>query len=130
MPEVSFRRMYFKFKEESKGKEIDTIIKLMSYYQVPYMAVLIRCLELELIDGNVVPDHMFKLNRSQIKERLADLWLDESVMDASNRDDYLHIEAIVQTIGKDYIKDQYINERTLNKVLHNMRELYKKIRGE
>ncbi len=130
MPEVSFRRMYFKFKEESNGKEIDTIIKLMSYYQVPYMAVLIRCLELELIDGNAVPDHMFKLNRSQIKERLADLWLDESVMDASNRDDYLHIEAIVQTIGKDYIKDQYINERTLNKVLHNMRELYKKIRGE
>ena len=66
------------------------------------MAVLICCFELELIDGNAVPDHMFKFDRSQIKERLADLWLDEGVMDASNRDDYLHIEAIVQEIEKAY----------------------------
>lgn len=130
MPEVSFQRMHSKFKEESYGNEIDTIIRLMSYYQVPYMAVLIRCLELELIEGNALPEQLFNFDRVQVRQKMADLWLDESVMDASNKDDYSHIEAVVERLGKEYIEDEYINERTLKKVLQNMRVLYTKIKGE
>lgn len=130
MPEVSFRRMYSKFKDESCGNEVDTIIRLMSYYQVPYMAVLIRCLELELIIGNALPEQLYNLDRVQIKQKLSDLWLEESIMNASNRDDYSHIEIIVKRLGKKYIEDGYINERTLKKVLYNMHELYMKIKGE
>lgn len=130
MPEVSFRRMYLKFKDESCGNEVDTMIRLMSYYQVPYMAVLIRCLELELIVENALPEQLYNLDRVQIKQKLSDLWLEESIMNASNRDDYSHIEVIVKKFGKEYIEDGYINERTLKKVLYNMHELYMKIKGE
>ena len=130
MPEVSFRKMYSKFKEDSSGNEVDTIIRLMSYYQVPYMAVLIRCLELELISGNLISDELFNIDRNMIRQRLSDLWLDESIMDSSDRDDYSHIEAIVESLGREYIGDGYINERTLKKVIQNMRELYTKIKGE
>ncbi len=130
MPEVSFRRMYLKFKDESRGDEVDTIIQLVSYYQVPYMAVLIRGLELELIAGNVISERLLSYDRDQIRQKLADLWLDESIMYASNRDDYSHIETIVERLGKAYIEDEYINERTVRKALRNMRELYTKIRGE
>ena len=130
MPEVSFQRMYSKFKEESDGNEVDTIIKLMSYYQVPYMAVFIRCLELKLILGNSIPEELFNIDRSLVRQKLSDLWLDESIMDASGRDDYSHIELIVDRLGKKYIEDEYINERTLKKVIQNMRELYTKIKGE
>lgn len=130
MPEISFRRMYSKFKEESCGNEVDIIIQLMSYYQVPYMAVLIRCLELKLIAGNGISEQLFIFDRVQVRQRLADLWLDESIMDASKRDDYPHIESMVERLGREYIGDEYINERTLKKVLHNMRKLYTKIRGE
>ncbi len=130
MPEVSFRRMYTKFKDESGENEVDTIIRLMSYYQVPYMAVLIRCLELNLITENTLPESLFNFDRVQIKQKLAELWLDEGIMDASNRDDYSHIEIIVESVGREYIRNEYINERTLQKVLHNMRELYTKIKGE
>ena len=94
------------------------------------MAVLIRCLELELIAGNALPEQLCNLDRVQIRQKVADLWLDESIMDASNRDDYSHIELIVDRLGKKYIEDEYINERTLKKVIQNMRELYTKIKGE
>lgn len=130
MPEVSFQRMYSKFKDESCGNEFDTIVKLMSYYQVPYMAVLIRCLELKLIPGISIPKELFNVDRSHVRQKLSDLWLDENIMDASGKDDYSHIEIIVDRLGREYIGDEYINERTLKKVLQNMRELYKKIKGE
>lgn len=130
MPEVSFQRLYSKFKEESKGNEVDTIIKMMSYYQVPYMAVLIRCLELKLINANSVSDVLLNSDRSMIRQKLSELWLDESIMDASRRDDYSHIEAIVERLGNNYIEDEYINERTLKIVIQNMRKLHTKIKGE
>lgn len=130
MPEVSFRRMYLTFKEESCENLADTIIRLMSYYQVPYMAVLIRCVELELISGNSLTNEFFEMDRSLMKQKLSDLWLDESIMDSSCKDDYEHVEKLVSKYGQKYIDDGYINERTLKKVLQNMRELYAKIHGE
>lgn len=130
MPEVSFRRMFSKFKEESNGDVSETIIRLMSYYQVPYMAVLIRSLELELIAGNEMQEEIFNIDRDQIKQKLNDLWLDESIMEPSKKDDYVHVEAVVARFGKEFAEDGFINERTVNKALKNMRELYSKIKGE
>lgn len=130
MPEVSFRRMYNKFNSESKGDEFDTIIKLMAYYEVPYMAVLIRCYELKLPDGNSISNDLLGATREKIIEKCELLWLDENILCASNKDDYLRIETIVEKIGKEYTQSEYIDELTLEKVIHNMRELYIKIKGE
>lgn len=130
MPEISFRRMYSKFCAESDGNETDIIIRLMSYYQVPYMAVLIRCLELDLIKMNQISRQLLDYDTHQIKKKMTELWLDESIMNASNRDDYSHIELLVKETGREYVTENYINERTLEKALHNMGELYRKIKGE
>ena len=130
MPEVSFRRMFSKFKEESNGNVSETIIRLMSYYQVPYMAVLIRSLELELIVRNEMQEEIFNNDRDRIKQKLNDLWLDESIMEPSRKDDYVHVEALVARFGKEFAEGGFINERTINKALKNMRELYLKIKVE
>lgn len=129
MPDVSFRRMFSKFKEESNGDEAETIIRLMSYYQAPYMAVLIRGLELMMIARNEVQEESFNIGRDYVKQKMNDLWLDESIMEPSRKDDYAHIEAVVSRVGKEFVEDEFINERTLNKVLKNMRALYSKLKG-
>ncbi|SDP36388.1 ImmA/IrrE family metallo-endopeptidase [Selenomonas ruminantium] len=129
MPEVSFRRMFSKFKEDSDGNRAEIIIRLMSYYQVPYMAVLIRSLELGMIARSEVREETFNIERDHINEKLKDLWLDESIMEPSRKDDYAHIETVVSTVGKEFVEDEYINKRTVNKALKNMRELYLKIKG-
>lgn len=130
MPEASFRFMYAKFKEESAGDEKDTIIRLMNYYQVPYMAVLIRCYELRLPDLDSVTEELMHVERESIRERFIELWLDDSILDATKKDDYMHMEAVVERFGKEYIRDSYLNKRTLGKVLQNMRTLYLEIKGE
>ena len=130
MPEVSFRRMFSKFKEESNGDVSETIIRLVSYYQVPYMAVLIRSLELELIVRNEMQEEIFNNDRDRIKQKLNDLWLDESIMEPSKKDDYVHVEALVARFGKEFAEGGFTNERTINKALKNMRDLYLKIKGE
>lgn len=130
MPEASFRFMYMKFKEESENNEKDTIIRLMNYYQAPYMAVLIRCYELGLPDVDSISEDLLNVDRESVRERFIDLWLDESILDATKKDDYTHLEAIVTRFGKECISDSYLNERTFRKVLQNMKMFYSDIKGE
>ena len=130
MPEASFRFMYSKFQKESDGQMKDTIVRLMNYYQVPYMSVLIRCYELGMSGTESISEELMNLDRESIRKRFTELWLDDSILNATRKDDYVSLEALVERIGQECIKDSYINERTFRKVLQNMRTLYSQIKGE
>lgn len=130
MPEAGFRRMYCFFQKESGENERDTIIRLMNYYQVPYMAALIRCYELDLPDSDSVPEELLNIDGAYIKHRFAQLWLDESILSATKKDDFPHMEVLVEYFGREYMQDDYLNERTLKKAMKNMRALYSEIKGE
>lgn len=130
MPESGFRIMYDVFKKESKGREKDTILRLMNYYQAPYMAVLIRCYELDLPESDTILAELLNMDSAEIKRRCNELWLDESILEAGRRDDFSKMKKLVADIGAEYVRESYINERTLKKVLQNMTTLYSKIKGE
>ena len=130
MPEDSFRFMYRKFREESANDEKETLLRLMSYYEAPYMAVLIRSYELRLPEEETISEALMNMGNKQIREKLNDLWLDDRILDATKKDDYKHLEAAVERFGTEYVRDAYIKERTLQKVLLNMRALYAGIKGE
>ena len=51
-------------------------------------------------------------------------------MEPSKKDDYINIEALVAKAGKEFTEDAFINERTVDKALKNMRDLYTRIKGE
>ena len=130
MPESSFRQMYRVFLEQSDNDELSTIIRLMNYYQVPYMAALIRCYELELTQTSTQTQQLIALDKETINEKLESLWLDSTILDASNKDDYNALEKWVQLVGAQFQQDGYLNERTLYQAVLNMRSLYKEIKGD
>lgn len=129
MPETGFKFMYRKFKEEANSSEENIILKLMNYYQAPYMAVLIRCLELNLDEFDVQKLLAYS-DGDRIREKFADLWLDESILNATQKDDYAQLEAVVKRFGNEAINGTFLKERTVKKVLQNMRTLYLDIKGE
>lgn len=49
---------------------------------------------------------------------------------ATGRDDYILIENTVKRYGNEAVRDDYLNKRTLEKVLQNMKKLYADIKGE
>lgn len=130
MPEPGFRSMYRKFKDDSDGVELDTVIRLMNYYQVPYMAALIRCYGLGLTGTECISQELVNADYDRIRNRFVELWLDESILDATKKDDYKHLETVVNRFGNECIKSSCLNERTLRKVLQNMHTLYLDIKGE
>lgn len=130
MPEASFSFMYRRFWEESEENEVDVIVRLVNYYQAPYMAVLIRCCELGLLAEDVNLQELLEVDRDCVKKRLSDLWLDGGIMEATKKDDYVLLEKLVARFGEEGVRDSYLNERTVRKVLQNMRALYLSVKGE
>ena len=130
MPESSFRQMYRVFRAQSDNNEMDTLIRLMNYYQVPYMAALVRCYELGLTESGMLTQQLIELDKASIREKIESLWLDSSILDASNKDHYIAVERVVKRMGTEYLQEGYLNERTLRMVLQNMNSLYREIKGE
>ncbi|MBR4889210.1 MAG: ImmA/IrrE family metallo-endopeptidase, partial [Clostridia bacterium] len=135
MPERSFRMMYHKFADENNSINKENsiydriILKLMNYYQVPYMAVLIRCFELELGEWNV-QRLLEEANSNTIQEKFEALWLDKELLEATGKDDFSRIEGMVKKFGDEAVNGTFMNEAAVERALQNMRALYLEIRGE
>lgn len=130
MPENSFRQMFTLFERESEGRLSDTIVRLMSYYQVPYMAALIRCYELQLADASELNEELLQPDKNVIRRKFTELWLDDAILDANEKDDYNILEIVVRRMGTEYAKEGYLTERTVKKVLKNMQSLYAQLKGD
>lgn len=129
MPENSFRGMFAKFDKESNDI-FETICKLMNYYRSPYMAVLIRCCELELIEMKDMTSDLLLTDKESVSDKFIELWLDFSILEPSLRDDTAHLETLVQQIGEKYVKENYINQRSLDLAFTNIKTLCRQIKGE
>lgn len=130
MPEFSFRKMFAKFYADSDKNVQNTIIMLMAYYEVPYMSALIRCIELDLLSKDIDLARLLDVDREKARDILNELWLDECILDATNKDDYPHVEAIVRRFGEQYIEKNYLSEKELEDVISNIKILHSKLKGE
>lgn len=130
MPENSFRIMYNRFAQESEGRVLDTVLRLMSYYQAPYMAVIIRCIELGLIADQDFNAELLTVSQDEIRARFDELWLDNDVLRAGKADDFDNLAKLMSKVGSEYVADGYLKQRALTKVLNNFEKLYTEIKGE
>ncbi len=131
MPENAFISLFRKFVLEKTEEDTDTttIMKLMNYFEAPYMAVLIRCYELNLFEGGDRLRKLLEVTTDDIREEFLRLWLNEEILLPTKKDDFSKLEYLVKKMGERYIEEELLNDRTVSKVLDNMRKIYKEIRG-
>lgn len=129
MPETVFRTMYCCFYDESKGNYKETLLRLMSYFEVPYTSVLVRCLELNLIDDGINVEELFFNDKDKMKTALTKLWLNDKILESCDIDENQAMENLVKDVGFNFVKEEFTTEYALNKVLDNMSVLHKKIKG-
>lgn len=131
MPEQNFKYMFTKFKNETKADDsiITVLAKMMNYFEVPYMAVLIRCYELNLLESGELLKHLLNIDKEMIKNTFEKLWLEESLLKATKKDDFEKFLEVVSSRGLKYLENGYINQNMYDKALKNMKTIYQKIRG-
>lgn len=132
MPEYNFKYMFHKFENEQKADDtvVTVLAKLMNYFEVPYMAALIRCYELKLLEAGDFLKDLLTIDKETVKKEFSRLWLEEEILQATKRDDFAKFAEFIQCKGAKYLESGYINERTYHNVLKNIQALYQQIKGE
>ncbi len=131
MPELKFIKMFHKFEQEAEEDkfELQTIVNLMNYFSAPYMAVLIRCYELELLkDGNSLK-MLLSITSEQIRDQFDKLWLNMELLKGSKNDDFEKLLVLVNKKGEYLISRELMGKTELEKIENNLRKLYQEIRG-
>lgn len=131
MPESKFIKMFNKFEQESEESksEIQTIVKLMNYFTAPYMAVLIRCYELELLKDGGSLKKLLNTTGEQISVEFDMLWLNTELLKGSKNDDFEKLLALVNKKGEYLVSRELMRKTELERIKNNMRKLYQEIRG-
>lgn len=132
MPSLVFQYMTARFSMEQTAEdtEITIFVKLMSYFEVPYMAVLIRCYELQLLHDGEVLKHLLTVDKGTIEREFARLWLNEELLHPTFRDEYGKFREMVKKAGIANVEKGLMNEQATKRILKNMDLLYQSIRRD
>lgn len=122
MPEDSFKERYKQFCADSdNNSDLDTICKLMNYFKAPYMSVLIRCYELNLMDASGESLKMLLDNTSEEIEGAFDRnWLDKDINRSTSRNDYDRLKEFVYVFAKEAIEEEILSKENVERILKNM----------
>lgn len=129
MPETDFVNKYKLFYEQSKDIG-EVLVKLMSYYSVPYMSVLIRCLELKLFRNNEDVSKLIDISENDIRNLFRKLWLDEGILNTDKRNDINNLTQLITLNGDGYVKEGYLTNGDVEKSLKNIMAQYDELTGE
>ena len=130
MPSLAFQYVMTRFlmEQTEEDTEITLFAKLMSYFEVPYMAVLIRCYELKLLSDNNVLERLLNVDKRMLEEEFARLWLNEELLRPTFRNEYGKFRNLVVEKGIDNVKRGLMSEQTTNKIVKKMDSIYQTIR--
>ena len=137
LPEGHLRRMYEKFASETFKSDIKDelqlpiiVCKLMSYFEAPYIAVLIRLREIGLIDVDEDLVECLKLKKEDIEDIYNRCWLDLTALQPSYRDDYSRLTELLLEIAKENIEEDIMYESDVKETLENISKIYMQLRED
>ena len=127
MPQRTVESAFHYFREIYQ-KPQELVIRLMEYFSVPYMAILIRLVELDLLKSPV-PEEYIDVTEPEIREVFLKYSLNETLLNPSGRNDLKPLLLQVHAEGKALIADGLLSEYQLNQSMERIRTIAQKIGG-
>lgn len=127
MPEIEFKKMYELYKAYDNSIE-KVIVKLMNYFSSPFVAVLIRLYELEILVEIENVKEMLECKNGEIEELFDSLWLDKEILKPTLKDEMGFVIEVLVKEGTDLIEKQLLSEYNYNRIIENIKKLYVQIR--
>ena len=127
MPDIEFEKMYELYKADEDSIET-VIVKLMNYFNSPFVAVLIRLYELGILEKIEDIEGMLEYGNSEIQELFDSLWLDKDILKPTLKDEMGFVFEVLKNEGTDLIEKQLLSECNYSRIIENIKKLYDEIR--
>lgn len=127
MPEIEFKKMYELYKTDHDSIE-KIVVKLMNYFNSPFVAVLIRLYELGILEKSENIKEILEYKNTEIEELFDSLWLDKDILKPTYKDEMPFVLKLLKSEGTDLIEKQLLSEYNYNKIIENIEKIYSDIR--
>ena len=125
MPEQQIRSTYNFYSKTNDT--FHTILKLMVYFSTPYMSVLIRLLELDILHEIAINDYINR-TETEIRNALEQCDLNTDLLSPSYSDDSAVILAELKREGTRLVENELLSAYQLRKTLERVEKLLKELR--
>lgn len=131
MPKEEFISKFDQYSSvRTKFSELQVMCKISSYFRTPFTAAVIRSYELGLITDPEIIRNLLEMNIEKIRECYKDLWIDDTILYSSNRDDFYNILTHVKQKGENLVDRQLLYQSDLDGSLEKLQVLYSKLKGD
>lgn len=127
MPDLEFKKMYYQYLADKEDVET-IVIKMMHYFNAPYIAVLLRFYELKLYSELESFEKLLEYDIEKINELFDKEWLDKEILMPSLKDEFPLISNMLENEGNRLLEMNLLSQYKYRKLINNLSELYYKIR--
>jgi Zn-dependent peptidase ImmA (M78 family) len=127
IPEIEFRKLYGLYKEDNEDISI-IVIRLMNYFNAPFVAVLIRLFELDILKKVEDIKELLILENQDIEVLFDKMWIDKEILKPTLNDEMVHVLGRLEAEGIELIKEQLISEYNYGNIMENIKKIYNEIR--
>lgn len=127
MPEVEFKKLYYLYKSDSEGI-IKIVIRLMYYFNSPFVSVIIRLFELGILKNLEEIKDALKLKNDDIELLFEEMWIDKEILTCTRNDEMKNILSRLEYEGKELIESQLISKYDYDNIIVNIKKFYFEIR--
>lgn len=127
MPEIEFKKMFDLFSENFEKIEY-VIVKLMNYFNAPFVAVLIRLFELQVLKDTSIVKELLQYDSEKVEVLFDELWLDKEILKPSLKDEMGYLKEMLKKEGQRLINEDLLSEVNLNHILESIQKIYESIR--
>ncbi|WP_182812770.1 ImmA/IrrE family metallo-endopeptidase [Bacillus sp. ME78] len=127
MPELEFKKMYNLYANDNDVLE-KTIIKLMHYFNSPFIAVLLRVFELKILNDIKDVAQLLEYDNKDIEKLFDELWLDKEILEPTLKDEMPNVLNMLNNEGVKLIEEQLLSEYDFKIIMESIERLYSQIK--
>ncbi len=127
MPKNQFKQLYGLYSFENNSIE-EIAAKLMTFFEAPYVSVLIRMYELDLLKDLSGIVELLKYDNITIEKTMEELWLDKDCLLASRKDEAKYLFKSLENEGSRLVEKGLLSDYDFQRMMKNIKSLYLSIR--
>ncbi|MGN1032929.1 MAG: ImmA/IrrE family metallo-endopeptidase [Intestinibacter sp.] len=127
MPEPEFVNMYNLYKYNNPNLE-EITLKLMNYFDSPFIAVLIRLFELNLIDSMEEIIELLNIDDKQLKHKLNKIGISDEIIKPTLEDNMEYVFELLNTNGLKLIEEGLLDENRYKSIISRLKKFYEEIK--
>jgi len=128
MPEARFKSQFCMVNNESIDIT-ETVVKLADFFGAPYVSVVIRCYELDMIKDIEKLPELLSVTKETLFRLYEEYWLNNNMLVPNKINQFNNLKSLLEKMSDSLVEDEVLTHLEKEYILDKVNTLYNKIKA-